>query len=75
MIEYVSDDTRPAWEGYLYGVAIFVLAVLRTVLLHQYFHRCNIVGMRIRSGLIFAVYRKVWYISVTNSLLCSGYVL
>ena len=60
MIDYVRDEAQPAWRGYLYAVTIFLLAILRSLLLHQYFHRSNIVGMRIRSGLIQAVYKKVW---------------
>lgn len=59
MIDYVRDEAEPAWRGYLYAVTIFLLAILRSLLLHQYFNRCVIVGMRIRSGLIQAVYKKV----------------
>ncbi|XP_019855858.1 PREDICTED: multidrug resistance-associated protein 1-like isoform X2 [Amphimedon queenslandica] len=63
MIDYVRDEAEPAWRGYLYAVTIFLLAILRSLLLHQYFNRCYIVGMRIRSGLIQAVYKKALILS------------
>ena len=59
MITYVSDESQPAWKGYLYAVLIFFLAEIRSILLHQYFDTCFRVGMRIRSGIIAAVYKKV----------------
>ena len=41
---------------------MFFLAAIRSILLHQYFHRCYTVGMRIRAGLIAAIYKKVQYL-------------
>ena len=59
MINYTSDKTIPSWQGYFYAVLLFVTAVIQSLCLHQYFHRCFKVGMRVRSAVIHAVYSKV----------------
>ena len=59
MIRYVQDTSEPAWKGYFYALLMFVVSVARSLILHQYFHRCFLVGLRIRTGVISAVYKKV----------------
>ena len=59
MINYTEDLSEPAWKGYFYAVLLFVAAVVQSLLLHQYFHRCFVVGMRMRTAIIAAVYQKV----------------
>ena len=59
MIGFTEDRSEPAWKGYFYAVLLFVAAVVQSLLLHQYFHRCFVVGMRMRTAIIAAVYRKV----------------
>lgn len=68
MIVYISDETQPAWRGYFYAGTIFVFAIIQSLLLHQYFHRCLIVGMRIRAGLVSAIYGKVCDIKISNKI-------
>lgn len=59
LINFVNDKTAPSWQGYFYTVLLFVSACLQTLLLHQYFHICFVSGMRIKTAVIGAVYRKV----------------
>ena len=59
MINYTSDPTIAGWQGYFYAVLLFVTAVIQSLCLHQYFHRCFVVGMRIRTVVVAAVYKKV----------------
>ena len=59
MIRFTEDGTEPDWKGYLYAVLLFVVAVVQSLFLHQYFHRCYVVGMRVRTAIISAVYNKV----------------
>ena len=58
MIQFTKDETQPDWHGYLYTVLFFVNALTLSLILHQYFHRVNLVGMRIRTAIIAAVYNK-----------------
>ena len=59
MINFTEDRSEPAWKGYFYAVLLFIAAVVQSLLLHQYFHRCFVVGMRMRTAIVAAVYRKV----------------
>lgn len=59
LINFIHDRSQQAWRGYVYAVLMFIVAFIQSMLLHQYFHRCMVVGMRIRTALIAAVYKKV----------------
>uniref|UniRef100_U3CT39 Multidrug resistance-associated protein 1 n=1 Tax=Callithrix jacchus TaxID=9483 RepID=U3CT39_CALJA len=63
LISFVNDTTAPNWQGYFYTVLLFVSACLQTLLLHQYFHICFVSGMRIKTAVIGAVYRKALVIT------------
>ncbi|KAI9307717.1 multi drug resistance-associated protein MRP [Cunninghamella echinulata] len=60
---YITDDPEPAYRGVFIAVGMFVTAVCQTMFLHQYFHRCFSTGMRIRSALVTAIYRKTLLLS------------
>ena len=59
MISFTQDKSSYAWEGYLYAVLLLVVAVLQSLLLQQYFQRCFVLGMKVRTALMAAVYKKV----------------
>uniref|UniRef100_A0A8D2DHH8 Multidrug resistance-associated protein 1 n=1 Tax=Sciurus vulgaris TaxID=55149 RepID=A0A8D2DHH8_SCIVU len=65
LIRFVSDAQAPDWQGYFYTGLLFVSACLQTLVLHQYFHICFVSGMRIKTAVIGAVYRKA--LVITNS--------
>ncbi|XP_053672165.1 multidrug resistance-associated protein 1 [Anopheles nili] len=62
IIDFVSGD-EPMWKGLLYAITLFVVAGTQTLLLGQYFNRMFFVGLRIRTALISAIYRKALIIS------------
>ncbi|KAF5286638.1 hypothetical protein FQA39_LY16212 [Lamprigera yunnana] len=57
------EETEPQWRGFLYVGCLFITACLQTLILSQYFHRMFIVGIRIRTALISAIYRKALRLS------------
>lgn len=59
LINFMNDKTAPDWHGYFYTALLFVSACIQTLVLHQYFHICFVSGMRIKTAVIGAVYRKV----------------
>ena len=59
MIQFTQDETQPDWHGYFYTVLFFLTALIQSLFLHQYFHRAFVIGMRIRTAVIAAVYNKV----------------
>ncbi|XP_067624098.1 multidrug resistance-associated protein 1 isoform X4 [Eurosta solidaginis] len=69
IITFVEDyadeekEPQPQWKGIFYSVLLFVTAAAQTVILGQYFHRMFVVGLRIRTALINAIYRKALVIS------------
>uniref|UniRef100_A0A8C1RES8 Uncharacterized protein n=1 Tax=Cyprinus carpio TaxID=7962 RepID=A0A8C1RES8_CYPCA len=63
MISFTQDTASHAWTGYLYAVLLLVVAFLQSVFLQQYFQRCFILGMKVRTALMAAVYKKALVVS------------
>ncbi|KAL5281122.1 ABCC2.2 family protein [Megaselia abdita] len=67
--KFSDDETAPTpeplWRGIFYSVLLFIVAGLQTFVLGQYFQRMMVVGLRIRTALINAIYRKALVISNT----------
>lgn len=59
MINFTNDKSIFLWEGYLYAVLLFVVALLQSIFLQQYFQRCFVLGMKVRTAIMAAVYKKV----------------
>ena len=59
LITFTEDKDEPDWKGYFYATLLFVTAVVQSLFLHQYFHRCFTLGMRMRSAIVAAIYKKV----------------
>ncbi|XP_055919617.1 multidrug resistance-associated protein 1-like isoform X7 [Eupeodes corollae] len=65
-VENKADDQKepePEWKGIFYAVLLFICAAVQTFFLSQYFQKMYIVGLRIRTALINAIYRKALIIS------------
>ncbi|KAG1817496.1 P-loop containing nucleoside triphosphate hydrolase protein [Suillus subaureus] len=45
-------------EGYIVAVIMFMTSMAQSVVLHQYFQICFETGMRVRAGLVTAIYKK-----------------
>ncbi|KAF3708249.1 Canalicular multispecific organic anion transporter 1 [Channa argus] len=63
MISFTQDTSSYTWEGYLYAVLLLVVAILQSLFLQQYFQRCFVLGMKVRTALIAAVYKKALVVS------------
>ncbi|XP_067674526.1 multidrug resistance-associated protein 1-like [Haliotis asinina] len=51
------------WKGYVYACSFFLVAVTQSCFYHQHFHISMTLGMRIKSAVISAVYKKALTIS------------
>ncbi|RUS27181.1 ABC transporter transmembrane region-domain-containing protein [Jimgerdemannia flammicorona] len=60
---YSTDAPEPGYIGVFIAVAMLLTALTQTMLLHQYFQLCFVTGMRIRAGLVTAIYRKALVLS------------
>lgn len=65
LISYVeSDPTKePTWKGVFYACILFGSAFLATVVTAQATHRFYMAGMRGRTALVSAIYRKALLLS------------
>ncbi|CAK9795197.1 Multidrug resistance-associated protein 1 [Anthophora quadrimaculata] len=57
LINFIKEDEE-MWKGYFYAVLLLITATFQTLVLAQYFHRMLLVGLRVRTALIAAIYRK-----------------
>lgn len=62
LINFVTGNEY-VWKGYLYAVLLFIIAMIQTIVLSQYFHRMFLVGLRIRTALISSIYKKALKLS------------
>ena len=62
LIGFIEDkDNTETWRGYAYGVSMFVVALVQSICLQQYFHFVTVLGMKIRTAVIGMVYSTVQY--------------
>ena len=59
LITFVESEDPFVWRGYLYAILMFVLTIIRGMIQQQHFFGKFVTGMRVRSALNAAVYRKV----------------
>ncbi|KAI5790168.1 P-loop containing nucleoside triphosphate hydrolase protein [Geopyxis carbonaria] len=55
---YTTDSPQPVIKGLAIAGSMFLASVIQTVALHQYFQHAFETGMRIKSSLTAAIYRK-----------------
>eukprot|EP00466_Bigelowiella_natans_P000729 jgi/Bigna1/74417/fgenesh1_pg.29_\ len=58
-----EGSTQPRINGWFFVAALFGIGILKTLVLHQYFHRMFRFGMRIRAAMVIAVYQKALRLS------------
>ncbi len=65
IIQFVdtTNERQEPWKGFLYAFLLFIVASIQTLILAQYFQRMFVVGLRIRTALISAIYRKALIMS------------
>ncbi|TRY85000.1 hypothetical protein DNTS_016183, partial [Danionella cerebrum] len=59
LIVFTGTAGAPSWWGLTLAFLMFSSSILQTLILHQHFQYCFITGMRLRSGIVGAIYRKV----------------
>uniref|UniRef100_A0A671QV01 Canalicular multispecific organic anion transporter 2-like n=1 Tax=Sinocyclocheilus anshuiensis TaxID=1608454 RepID=A0A671QV01_9TELE len=64
LIDFTKQTNAPLWWGYSLAFLMFGTSLLQTLILHQHFQYCFVTGMRLRSGIIGAIYRKA--LAITN---------
>ncbi|XP_041078301.1 ATP-binding cassette sub-family C member 3-like isoform X2 [Polyodon spathula] len=65
LIKFTLQKDAPNWWGFTLAFLMFFCALLQTIILHQHFQYCFVTGMRLRTAIIGAIYRKS--LVITNS--------
>ncbi|CED82203.1 metal resistance protein ycf1 [Phaffia rhodozyma] len=60
---YQTSTPAPAIQGIAISLTMFLAAVIQTCLLHQYFDRAFTTGMRVKTGIVWLIYRKALVLS------------
>ncbi|CAK6969621.1 multidrug resistance-associated protein 1 [Scomber scombrus] len=63
LISFVNNSSAPSWQGFFYTALLFICTCVQSLILQKYFHVCFVSGMRLRTAIIGAVYRKALVIS------------
>nr|XP_046256958.1 canalicular multispecific organic anion transporter 1 isoform X2 [Scatophagus argus] len=63
MISFTADKNAYVWQGYVYAVLLLVVAVLQSLTLQQYFQRCFVLGLKVRTAIMAVVYKKALVVS------------
>lgn len=63
---FVLKGDDPVWKGYLYTVVLSVAALVAAVADSQYWYNLNLVGLRLKTALSTAIYKKSLLLSNTS---------
>ncbi|GFO42105.1 multidrug resistance-associated protein 1 [Plakobranchus ocellatus] len=58
LVEFVEEQNPALWKGYILAVALFISMMMQSVLLNQVFHFSMALGLRLRTALVSAIFRK-----------------
>ena len=59
LISFIADCERSSWYGYTLVCVIFLCSITRTFFIQHFWLSCNLPGMRARTALTAAIYKKV----------------
>lgn len=59
----IRAEPEPLWHGVFFAISLFAVAGLQTIFKTHHFHCMSIVGQRIRTALIGAIYKKALILS------------
>ncbi|CAK9296811.1 unnamed protein product [Gordionus sp. m RMFG-2023] len=63
LISFVNSKSQSLWIGVFYAITMLAAVILQTIILNQYFQIVFAIGMRIKTILICAVYKKALRLS------------
>ena len=60
LITYVSQpkSTQLVWHGFFISISIFIVGCIQSLMLNLHYQRMMVIGMRIRTALTSAIYKK-----------------
>lgn len=59
LLDFVKTRSPYTWHGYIYAAGMFLSSVCAVLCMHHHFNIAYTTGLRIRTALTAAIYRKV----------------
>jgi len=59
LIEFVKNKSPYVWHGYVYAVGMFCASISGVICMHHHYNISYTTGLRVRTALTSAIYRKV----------------
>jgi len=63
VVAHVSSTEGEQWKGFVYAGSMFAVAAVQSILNGQYNKRMMFIGLRVRTALSAAVYKKALVVS------------
>ncbi|XP_042765225.1 ATP-binding cassette sub-family C member 2 [Panthera leo] len=63
LISFANNRDAYVWAGYLYSVLFFVVALIQSLCLQNYFQLCFMLGTSVRATIMASVYKKALTLS------------
>lgn len=63
LLAFMSDDTDPIWHGVLFALLLLIVPSVQSLILSNYFHCMQLIGLHMKTMIIGAVYRKALVLS------------
>ncbi|XP_074647217.1 multidrug resistance-associated protein 1-like isoform X2 [Tubulanus polymorphus] len=63
LINYVTSTTAYEWQGYVLALLLLLVSFMKSIFVQNFFYNCFVVGMRARTAVTAAVYRKALRLS------------
>ncbi|XP_042235553.1 multidrug resistance-associated protein 1-like isoform X2 [Homarus americanus] len=63
LISFTMSESEPVWHGYFYSILMLLVSLLTTVLRTIFAYKAWLIGIKIRSSLMSAVYSKALTLS------------
>ena len=60
-MDFIAAPSQAQWYGVVLAVGLFASCCTKTIVKHHYFLTTIHLGLRVRSGIMTSVYKKVGY--------------
>jgi len=66
LIDFLKDNNAPWTDGAFLTLAVTISQTLMSLFLHHYFYQCYLTGLRVRTAIVAAVYRKALLLAASE---------
>lgn len=75
IIQFVEGESSYPWRGVLLCCVLLIATSFQTILLSQYFYKMYLIGLKVRSAMIVALYKKSLSVSMLSTETSTGEIV